>query len=83
MVRNSALQLLLATAQMVVALIQAAALLQEVTPSRAAAPAKAPVPTQAATIRATQDRTAAARTMNCRRGNYPPCETHKEFKFNL
>ena len=55
MVRNSALQLLLATAQMVVALIQAAA------------PAKAPVPTQAATIRATQDRTAAARTTNCRR----------------
>ena len=69
MVRNSALQLLLATAQMVVALIQAAALLQEVTPSRAAAPAKAPVPTQAAIIRATQDRTAAARTTNCRREN--------------
>ena len=43
------------------------ALLQEVTPSRAAAPAKAPVPTQAATIRATQDRTAAARITNCRR----------------
>ena len=37
------------------------------TPSRVAAPARAPVPTQAATIRATQDRTAAARTMNCRR----------------
>ena len=52
---TSALQLLLATAQMAVALTQAAAL------------AKAPVPTQAAIIRATQDRTAAARTTNCRR----------------
>ena len=38
--------------------------------------------TQAATIRATQDRTAVARTTNCRR-KITSCETHKEFKFNL
>ena len=50
------------TAQMAAALPQAAVLLQEVTPSRMAAPAKAPIPTHAATIRATLDRTATETT---------------------
>ena len=47
------------------------------------APAKAPVPTQAATIRATLDRTAAARTTNCRRENYPPVKHTKNLSLTF
>ena len=39
--------------------------------------------TQAATIRATQDRTAAARTTNCRRGNYPPVKHTKNLSLTF